>query len=181
MRRNARSRSPKPLLAALVTLWGCSAAAVAGPPGPGEEWVTLSVHVPAPSNDPRDLGSQAILTLPDCPAGKEFLVLGVAGGPSVNSSSDARRVAAIGSWAVFVRFAQRTATTASLPEHRLTAFGSGVGYASSSLPAGQPAGLYPTSTSTAVGVTALADYRGASGGVRFRIDVTGACGTYSVR
>ena len=64
-------------------------------------------------------------------------------------------------------------------EQRLTAFGSGPGYASASLPAGQPGGTSATSTQMVVGILGLAGYKG--GPARFRVDVTGACGTYSLR
>ncbi len=179
MHRHSESRLPKPLVAALVTLWGCAAAAVAGPPGPTQDWVTLSALVAAPSAELTTRETRASLAVPDCPAGTEFLVLGVAGGPSVNSAAEGGRAAAAGSWAVFARIHQRVSSTVAQLEQRLTAFGVGAAYASASLPAGQPATSSASSSFMTVGIVGYGDYKG--GVSRFRIDVTGACGTFSVR
>jgi hypothetical protein len=179
MRHSSESRSRKPLVAALVTLWGCAAAAVAGPPGPTQDWVTLSVLATAPSAELTSRETRVSLTVPDCPAGTEFLVLGVAGGPSVNSAADGGRAAAVGTWSVYARINQRISAPIAQFEQKLVAFGNGAAYASASLPAGQPATSSATSTQMVVGVLGYGDYKG--GVSRFRIDVTGACGTFSVR
>jgi hypothetical protein len=178
MRKDAGSRSTKRVLATLVTLWGLAPALHAGPPGNAQDWITLSALVAAPAADARTQESRASLTVPDCPSGTEFLVLGVAGGPAVVSFGDTLRSAEAGPWAVFARIVQRTSSGLAQPETRLVAYGNGLAYASATLPAGQPAGSSSASTQLVVGVLGLPSYRGAG---RFRIDVTGACGTYSVR
>ena len=123
MRRSHESRSGKPLFVALVTLWGSAAAAVAGPPGPAQDWVTLSVLLTAPAADLTTRETRAALTVPACPAGTEFLVLAIAGGPSVNSASEGDRAAAVGSWAVYARINQRTSSSLAQLEQRLAAVG----------------------------------------------------------
>jgi hypothetical protein len=179
MRPDFETRSLKPLAVALVALWGWASAAAAGPPGPAQDWVTLSVLLTAPAADLTTRETRAALTVPLCPAGTEFLVLGIAGGPSVNSASDGDRAAAVGSWAVYASATQRTSSSLAQREQRLTAFGSGAAYASASLPAGQPATSSATSSQMVVGVLGYGSYKG--GVSRFRVDVTGACGTFSVR
>lgn len=177
MRKDAGSRPTKRVLATLVTLWGLAPVVHAGPPG-AQDWITLSALVAAPAADARNQESRASLTVPDCPSGTEFLVLGVAGGPSVVSFGDAARSLEAGPWAVFARIVQRTSSGLAQPENRLVAYGSGLAYTSATLPAGQPAGSSAASTQVVVGVLGLPSYRGAG---RFRVDVTGACGSFSVR
>jgi len=182
MRRDAGSRRKRQILAALVTLWGCSGAVHAGPPGPTEEWVTLSFLVPAPDLH-RGIGeTQFDVTAPDCAAGTEFLVLAVAGGPSLSTVQQLALASRIGGWVVYARIAQRTSSSVAQLEQRLTALGSGAAYVSSTLPAGQPASPPPSSNKVRVGVQLLPDASAPSSyPSRFRIDITGACGTFSVR
>jgi hypothetical protein len=179
MSRESESRSPRPLAVTLVVLWGWAAAAMAGPPGPGQDWVTLSVLATAPPAELTTRETRVALNVPYCPAGTEFLVLGIAGGPSVNSASEGDRATAVGTWAVYARINQRVSSTVAQLEQRLTAFGAGAAYASASLSAGQPATSSAASSQMVVGVVGFGSYKG--GVSRFRIDVTGACGTFSVR
>lgn len=142
----------------------------AGPPGPMQDWVTLSVALKGPDESLRD-SSETSLDLPECPQGTEFLVLGISGGPSMDTPSDARR--SVGAWAVYAEFVQQT--TGTRERHHLAAYGSGRAHASASLGAGQPAS--PGSGRIRVGAVLVSS----PSAKRFRIDVTGACGTASVR
>ena len=155
---------------AAVTLYCLVPAVEAGPPGPPQEWATLSIQLKGPDAELRD-DSTATLTLPECPAGTEFLLLGVSGGPELRVPSDARR--AVGAWAVYAEFAQQTA--AGPEKHSLAAYGSGRAHAAAALGAGQPAS--PGPRQIRVGVVGLSTPTAKL----FRIDVTGACGSPSVR
>ncbi len=155
---------------AAVTLYCLAPAVEAGPPGPMQEWVTFSIQLKGPDPELRDT-SDAELTLPECPTGTEFLLLGLSGGPELRSPSEARRT--VGAWAISADFQQHGA--AGPKKHTLTAYGTGQAHASASLGAGQP--VYPGPRQVRVGVVGVSS----PSAKLFRIDLTGACGTPSVR
>lgn len=155
---------------AAVTLYCLVPAVEAGPPGPMQEWVTLSIQLKGPDAELRD-DSVATLSLPECPAGTEFLLLGLSGGPELRTPSDARR--AVGAWAIYADFAQQTA--GGPEKHSLAAYGTGRAHAAAALGAGQP--VSPGPREVKVGVVGLSTPTAKL----FRIDVTGACGSASAR
>ena len=150
---------------ALAAMWSMASA---GPVVNVGNWITLSGRAVILQGETFDTVS---FPTPACPAGSQFLILGLQVGPEFIIGSTGTDVVNLGKWGAAVAVSQRsTGGAVTIP---FTLLADGPVSVSGQLPAGQKS---LGSTSVSVRVSLLggvpAAYR-----FEFNVHVTGACGT----
>jgi hypothetical protein len=171
------SRTLIPALAATLLLTALPAQA--GPELKRRNWSTLSVrNVAATRMFSRLYGVARLGDVPACPAGSEFLLVGVTVAPSGIGGANPAGAAALGPWRAWLTNAESEPTgipgvDRSVLRRSVSAWGAGGSTATLDIPAGLPAG---SQTYLSIeGVQPGPDITAAL----FDFQITGACGTRS--
>jgi hypothetical protein len=174
------SRSLRTLIPALAaTLLLTALPAQAGPELKRRNWTTLNVrNVAAQRMFSRLYGAARLGAVPACPAGSEFLLVGVTVAPSGIGGANPAGAAALGPWRAWLSNVESEPTgipgvDRTVRRRSVSAWGAGGATATLDIPAGMAAGseVYLSIEGVQPGPDITA--------ALFDFQVTGACGTRS--